>query len=414
MVFKYFNEVLNIINNIRKKDLNKLKVNHKILHIIPVAIKGGPSIIQKYLDYKKHFEKIGVDYKLIIIIPKGFHQEYIGKIINDPKIYIIKSKFVNKKCIFKRTMMNALTPLDEIITIEKPTNIILRLGMIDSSYMRFIKKYMPIIEQASAPLEINFINAPLYKKLAKKYMPKVFQYTKLMTACLRYFKEFYPSETQKLYILNNSVDISKYKPKKYHNKGKSSYNILLMSNIYSKYTYCGYDRLLKGLQKYLRTNKPDKKINIYVLGSDIDGFKELLKYHKIFLPKTIVQFHFLGFRTISQINKIIGKIDLGINDLAAHRQGIKSVSALKTNDFLGWHLPFIISGDDENIFKYKEGFYKKFKIGEENIDFKEVLHFIDNFTKKDYLNMIKCKKNSSLEKRLQELIDKIENVYYNK
>ena len=387
-------------------------MKHNLLHIIPVAIKGGPSIIEKYLGYKRSFEKMNINYKLVIIIPKGFHQNYIKTIQNDDYIHIIESKFVNTKCIFKRTMMNSLKPLDHIISQTKPTKIILRVGMLDNSYMKFIKKYKPIIEQASAPLEINFINAPLYEGLAKKYMPEIFQYTKLMTACLDYFKEFYSDEKEKIHIIYNSVDIPKYKIKRYTANKKDSYNILLMSNIYSKYSYCGYDRLLKGLKKYLLQNKNAKKINFYVLGSDIEGFKELLKYHKIHLSKKIVKFNFLGFKTIHQLNNIIDKIDIGINDLAAHRQGIKSVSALKTNDFLGWHLPFIISGTDENIRKYKEGFYKEFKIGEEDIDFKEVLNFMDNIRNKDYLTIMKCKKNASLETSLRKFMHKIEEVYY--
>lgn len=385
---------------------------HKFLHVVPVAIKGGSSIMQKYLDYKKVFEKLNVEYVLVIITPKFFHSKFIETIENDPKIYIIESKYVNQKCIFKRTMINALKPLDEIILKEKPTNIIIRLGMLDSAYLQFIKKYNPIVEQASAPLEINFISAPLYEALAKKHMDNVFKNTKLMIGCLRYFNEFYPKNKDKLYIMHNSVNIPKYKKRRFtHKNRKNSYNILLMSAIYSKYSYSGYDRLLKGLQSYLKDKRVNKKINFYVLGNDIKGFKELLNKNKIFLDKSRIKFHYLGFKTIKELNSIVKKMDIGINDLAGHRQKIKSVNAIKTLDFLGWNLPFIIAGDDENLIGYKESFYKKFPLGDKAIDFQDVLDFMNKIKKRDFLDMEVCKVESSLEKRLSQLLIEIEKRY---
>ncbi|WP_321469669.1 hypothetical protein [Halarcobacter sp.] len=384
------------------------KNKYKLLHIVPVGIKGAKSIISKYLNYREVFEQTLVDYILVIVVPKGFFDSFLTDLKNNKNIYIIETKYINKKCIFKRSMINAKKDLDLLIKNLKPSKIILRVGMLDKVYINFIRQHRPIVEQASAPIEHNFIKAPIYDLLAKKYIKELLELTPLMIGCLDYFKIHYKDYKDKIFILHNSLQKTKYISKRYRKKFRKEYNLLLMSNIYSPYSYCGYDRLLLGINNYIKENKKIKPINLYVLGDDIKGFKSILHKNKLVFNPKFVRIKYLGYKTIKECNKIIDKIDLGINDLAVHRKSLKTACTLKTLDFVGWNLPFVLSYEDENLKSIKPGvFYYKYEASDKAIDFNELIDFVEKMKKREYLKIQKHKKKIALNKRLNQLIQRL-------
>jgi len=311
----------------------------KITQVISIGINGGENIIQKYLHIRDSYLSLGVDYRLIIISPLEINYNFK----NLKNIYLLKKETINHKCLLVRLWLKSLKQLNSLIKKLNPDYIILRIDSVNQSIYKFIKKHNNIIlDYPNAPIEKTLQHKTFYQKLAFKYNHKILSLSTLNFVTIA--NTYYPNR----YLFPNSLNFKKYLAKNSFDKNKISkeLNILLMSSKYGEYEVNGYDRLFYGIQKYLKNNI-NYKFNIYLAGKDMISAKKFFSKFK----NTNVNILYLDFSPINELNQYIDKIDLGVNDIGCHRENIYFNSTLKTVDFIGWNLPFLVSHNDTNISK---------------------------------------------------------------
>lgn len=358
----------------------------KIIHIISVGKNGGENIYQKYLNYYNSYKKLSVDYELIVIAPESVNETCF----NAENTTVLKIYTSQEKCILKRIWINALPKLENLLNSNTYDFLILRMDFIDNGLFKFIQKYQPILEYPTPPIEKTMQDRHFYHLLANKYNPYALKASKLNMTVIDVGYE-------NSYIFHNSLHDQHRKKTKF--LISDTINILLMSSKYGANEYNGYDRLLSGLEKYIKKNKAFNFV-LYVAGKDVDGFKSMLNP---FLEKNLT-IHYLGFQTIPQLNEIVYKIDIGINDLAFHRRSLNVANTLKTLDFLGWNIPFMLSHSDVNIDK-KHNYFMEVPQNEEPIDIDAMISFLRNINQDTIEQMKLQAENISLEKRAASFVD---------
>lgn len=361
-----------------------------IVHIISVGINGGENIIQKYLNYAKIYKRLKVQYTLLILVPLDIQTDSF----HDESIVFFKTYVASRKCLLKRLWMNALPKVEKVLDKIEYTDIIIRIDSIDKSLLDFIKQYKPILEYPTPPIEKTLVDKPIYQKLAQKY-------NHIALTCAPF--NITPMEVGYVnsYILHNSL-YDQHVQKKNFILSKNI-KVLFMSSKYGYNEYNGYDRFLEGIDLYLKSPEPQYSFEFLIAGHDVNGFKSMLSTNIL----KQVKMNFLGFQTISELNQIIESVDLGINDLAAHRKGLDKANALKTIDFIAWNLPFIISHKDVNI-SAEQGYCYKIEESDFPVDIEAIIVFLKSIDEVSIAQMQEQKKKISLQNRIQKFIKFLE------
>lgn len=357
----------------------------KIAHIISIGTNGGENIIQKYLNYIEVYKKLNIPYHLIILSPESINQFNFNK----QTITHFKIKTVNNKCGIKRIWIKGVNYLNSFFKNHDYSHIILRIDFMDKNILNFIKEFKPILEYPTPPIEATLKGKKLYQKLAKKYNHLALKESSLniTTSNINY-----PNK----YIFYNSLYDQHSKKTNY--KISSTIKVLFMSSKYGADEYNGYDRFINGIEYYLKNNDTHT-FEFIVAGKDIEGFKSMLSNFIV----DQVKITYLGFKTINELNFIVKSIDLGINDLGFHRKGLQEANTLKTIDFLGWNLPFIVSHTDVNL-KANQKFYLKVNENDKFLDIHKIIHFLYLLNRKDIAQMEIQSKEISLENRVKEFL----------
>ena len=357
----------------------------KIVHIISIGVNGGENILQKYLNYIDIYKKFGLSYKLIVISPLSLK---VDTICNNNVVFIQKQT-TTQKCFLKRLWLQSMETLSQFLDREEYSHIILRLDFIDKNLLNFIEKYNPILEYPTPPLEKTLQGKDFYDKLAQKYNLQALMKSKFNITVI-------DVNYKNSYIFHNSL-YDQHNEKNNFKIG-NTINVLFMSSKYGLDEYNGYDRFLRGLEEYLKNND-DYQFKFYIAGNDKEGFESML------LPTIVqkVKIEYLGFKTIKELNQIIEDIDFGLNDLGFHRKGLSVANTLKTIDFLGWNLPFIVSHNDVNV-KLDQKYFLKVDENDTAINIEDVISFLLNFNSAVAKQMREQKKSITLQKRVQDFI----------
>lgn len=366
----------------------------KLLHIIFIGINGGDNILQKYTNYYLAFRKLGIDYRLLVIAPKG--GSYFSK---EKYIEIHALKYLKEKYLLRRLWFNSEKLIINKINNFNPTFTILRIDQVNSTLNRMVNNFKLILDYPNAPIEKSLSQKPFYHKLAIKYNKQIQEQSLLNIVTVK------KTEYKNSFILPNSLINEKYDKKIDFKIINSSISILFLSSKYGNYEYNGYDRFLSGLSNFLKLDN-SFSFELYFAGGDKrDIFKLINRYNLENL-----KINYLGFKSIEELNNLIPDINLGINDIGYHRQNIKFNSTLKTVDFLGWNLPFIISHWDINL-NIEDQFYLKIDENEDPINIYSVISFLKSFDSIKIKQMKLKSKEISLEKRLKSLLYFLEKKY---
>lgn len=372
----------------------------RLVHIVYIGVNGGTNIYQKYKNYYKVFKKNeNIDYHLIFISPVGFNSFQ-----EEENIYFIRGSFLNQKFSAMRVWENVYEELVSKVSLLNPDFIILRMDFVSKKIFKFIKKFKPILEYPTPPIEETTIEKPLYYKLSNRYNLEAMK--SVPFSILAYDNGYYEGKLENIYVMNNSIFIDNYKKRDFKKFDKKHITLLLMSSKYGKYEYSGYDRLLIGLENYLKESK-ETLFELYVGGTDIEGFKEILEHYDLQLVKEYVKINYLGFLPIVEINKYIDKIDLGINDLAVHRKQGGKVNTLKTLDFMAWGLPFVLAHEDHAIDgkeSIKESYLME-SFDDLPLNMKNVIKFLKKQNSTNIESLHFEAKKISLDKKLESLVE---------
>jgi len=365
----------------------------KLIQIISVGYNGGEGIIQKYLNFQEAFLENGVEHHLIILMPYSIQYSFPKR----NNIYIIQSHVTREKYLLHRMWIKEVKKIQQTIKSIPYDYIILRVDSINKCLYRFISenKNKIILDYPTAPIEEYLIHKPTYQKLALKYNQEAINNSLFNIVTI-------PEVSyKKSYLFPNSLLEKKYISKSIYLKPsqKKDINFLLMSSKYGKYEVNGFDRLLNSLKDYTKSNSSSHKFNIYLAGT-IE--KNTQTYFESF-NSPCINIIFLGFQTIESLNRIINDIDLGVNTIGYHRNKVFVNSTLKTVDFIGWHLPSIISHQDSNL-KGNESYIFKITPNEDLIDINKLLEFLENLND-DFKQQIHDKYLSiSLNSRIKEFL----------
>jgi hypothetical protein len=363
----------------------------KIVHVISVGINGGENIIQKYNNYIDVYKKFGIEYQLIILSPLDVN---VG-IVDNRSIVNIQVNPTTNKCLLKRVWLKAIPKLEQYLESIEYTHIILRIDFIDKVILNFTKKYQPILEYPMYPIETILEDKPLYHKLANRHNPIALKYSLFnITPIDNIYKNSY--------VFQNSLHDKHVKKEKF--ELHKTIKVLFMSSRYVAKHFNGYDRFLQGIENYLESKDKKYQFEFYVAGKDIEGFKSMLSN----TISSQIKITYLGFQTIEQLNKVIPSLDIGVNDLAFHRNNVTISNTLKTIDFIGWRLPFVISTNDANLIE-KQKFYLKVQEDESAINIYEVISFLESIDDSIKMKMDKVAKEISLEKRIEKFIQYLKN-----
>lgn len=366
----------------------------KLLHIIFIGINGGNNILQKYTNYYLTFRKLGIDYRLLVIAPIG--SSYFSK---EKYIEIHTFKYLKEKYLLRRLWFNSEKLIIKKINTFNPTFTILRIDQVNSTINRLVKKFKLILDYPNAPIEKSLYQKPFYHKLAIKYNKQILEQSLLNIVTVK------ETEYKNSFVLPNSLINEQYYKKMDFKIIGSSISILFLSSKYGSYEYNGYDRFLSGLSNFMKVDN-NFTFKLYFAGGDKSDILKLINQYNL----ENLEINYLGFKSIEELNNLIPNINLGINDIGYHRQNIKFNSTLKTVDFLGWNLPFIISHLDINL-NIKDQFYLKIDENENDINMDKVISFLKSFDQVKIKQMKLKSEEISLEKRLKSLLYYLEKRY---
>ena len=293
----------------------------------------------------------------------------------------------------------------------------------DYYYIRRISPVTPAMLNALKKLreenKIIFYEIPTFpwKEEAKKnfnkisYCMDVLSYGKLLKLV-----DYVPA------IYNDSATLSKIEKKKFIkiSNGISAKNIKLKRNKKNDNTinfvsvaftakWHGYDRIIKGLYEYYKTN-PEKEIYYHCVGEgdDLENLKTLVR--ELSLEKYVI-FH--GIKTGEDLDKVVDECDIAFGSLANHRKRLYADSALKNREYCARGIPFVIASDDQD---FSETFPFVYRIPKDDtpVDVSQVIKWYENLIKEHPNYSIEMRKYAeeklSWDAKMKPVIEKIKGL----
>jgi len=223
-------------------------------------------------------------------------------------------------------------------------------------------------------------------------------------------------------IYNDSARLSKIEKKKFIkiSNGISAENIKLKSNkkndnainfvsIAFIAKWHGYDRIIKGLYEYYKTN-PEKEIYYHCVGegSDLENLKTLVR--ELSLEKYVI-FH--GIKTGEDLDKVVDECDIAFGSLANHRKKLYADSSLKNREYCARGIPFVIASDDPD---FPETFPFVYRIPKDDtpVDVSQVIKWHENLIKEhpNYSMEMRryAEENLSWDAKMKPVIEKIKEL----
>jgi len=166
----------------------------------------------------------------------------------------------------------------------------------------------------------------------------------------------------------------------------------------------GYDRVIKGLFEYYKTNP---SINVYFhivgAGAELENLKKLTE--SLGLSEFVI-FH--GPKYGEELDRLFDEAHVAIGSLGNHRKGVRVSADLKTREYCARGIPFVISYDDvdfPNDFPYM----LKVPADESPVDIEQILQFYERIKNRDIVKEMRdyAEKNLSWEAKLKPVIDEI-------
>lgn len=176
---------------------------------------------------------------------------------------------------------------------------------------------------------------------------------------------------EKFILITNGIQLGSVKVKK-QNK-KNYLNLLSIANVAF---WHGYDRIIKGLHEYYKTN-PEKEVFYHCVGEgrELTNLKKLTK--ELNLEKYVI-FH--GTKTGEDLDKVVDECDIAFGSLGFHRTGLTGGSPLKAREYCARGIPFVIAYEDRD---FPETFPFSYRIPKDDtpVDVSQVIKWYENLIK---------------------------------
>lgn len=248
-----------------------------------------------------------------------------------------------------------------------------RYALLDRYYFKLLQQKKRagstiIVEIPTFPYDSEQLPGMAYKilyYLDKRYRNKL-SYVVDQIATYSEDQEIYGIKT--IHIVNG-IDfdrVSMKKTNKYYKDG-----IINIIGVAGLQKWHGYDRLINGLGNYYE-NGGKRRMVFHIVGDGpvLSEYKDIVQ--KRGLSECVV---FYGVKTGDELNQIYDLCDLGVEELAAFRQGEIISSSLKSREYAAKGLPFITSSKSD-IFN-NEKFVLKLPENEEAVCIEDIIEYYD-------------------------------------
>ena len=201
--------------------------------------------------------------------------------------------------------------------------------------------------------------------------------------------------------ISNGIDLSCSPKRSKNTLSAEVFNMIAVANVSF---WHGYDRVIKGLYGYYKTN-PNTKVYFHIVGDgeELENLKKLAK--TLGLPEFVI-FH--GPKHGEELDRLFDKAHVAIGSLGDHRKGLKISASIKTREYCTRGIPFVISCDDVD-FPDDFPYMLKVPADESPIDIGQILQFYDGIKDRDVVKEMRdyAEKNLSWEAKLKPVINEI-------
>jgi len=296
--------------------------------------------------------------------------------------------------------------LNEIINLYKIDILYLRNSHPTRKLMNILdnKKIIKLLEYPTYPYEEE------YKKIQPKLERIIFRNDKrkrtedIVDLVVGISGEKNLKVDEKFILINNGIQLNSVKVKK-QNK-KIYLNLLSIANVAF---WHGYDRIIKGLHEYYKTN-PEKEVFYHCVGegSDLENLKTLVR--ELSLEKYVI-FH--GTKTGEDLDKVVDECDIAFGSLGFHRTGLTGGSPLKAREYCARGIPFVIAYED---WDFPKNFPFVYRIPKDDtpVDVSQVIKWYENLIKEhpNYSTEMRryAEENLSWDAKMEPVIEKIKEL----
>ncbi|EOU2068614.1 glycosyltransferase, partial [Clostridium perfringens] len=188
--------------------------------------------------------------------------------------------------------------------------------------------------------------------------------------------------------IDNGINIEDFK---LNVKKKYSNNKIVLLGVANVAKWHGFDRVIEGLGEYYK-DKQELEVEFRIVGDSdlIDTLKS--RVNELGISDKV---EFLGIKRGNELENEYYNCDIGVSSLGMHRIGIKNGSTLKTKEYCGYGIPFIMAYKEKEIndnFKY----CLNIDADESPVDIKDVVRFYNSLKK--YNNIAKELNNFARDK----------------
>lgn len=198
--------------------------------------------------------------------------------------------------------------------------------------------------------------------------------------------------------ISNGVDFDSIPLKEHQNDTSKELRLIGVAEIHD---WHGYDRLIRGLAEYYRTN-PNYKVYFHLIGYfySITGEEEFDRMVHKNQVESYVIFH--GAKSGKELDELFEQCDFAIGSLGRHRSGITYIKTLKNREYAARGFSFIYSEMDEDF--DAKPYVLKAPADESPIDINRIIDFYRSLktTPKDIRASIK---HLSWSVQMQKVLD---------
>jgi len=171
----------------------------------------------------------------------------------------------------------------------------------------------------------------------------------------------------------NGIDITAY-PKHSPSSTKGCLNLIGVGNISNRH---GYDRVLRGLRKFLDEDTINTTFFIVGGGPAIGGLRLLSK--ELRLDGNVV---FVDSIYGKELDSLFDKCHVAVGNLAFHRINVSETSALKEREYCARGIPFIMASHDPVMTSICEFIYTV-PGNDSSVNISEVYEYVNNSQNKN-------------------------------
>lgn len=225
---------------------------------------------------------------------------------------------------------------------------------------------------------VTIIRNKIYRTFLKKYIDLITIYTD--------FDSLFGIRTLKLV---NTIDVRNViTPKRLYYRNDNVINVIAVASIAY---YYGFDRFIRGLSAYYKSDHPYYKVYLHLVGQSADNSNTLDELKELCKNLDISQYViFYGFRSGKDLDDIYEKADIGIDVLGGHRKGDIWFGTLKSREYMCKGIPFITEYPLPNEIAPIKKYILNTPADESDIDIQHIVDFFlsikDKESRKDVID----------------------------